>query len=318
MPSPTSISLNIRGLDAVGPWENFQATIEHLVHRCAQEFDLSLLDGITIGFDYAEALRSVDLGYLSDSPLSYTQESGLIGVAKMVRVRREEKVKAHIVFNGNVLSGLNSLNDEQFMPTVNLFVHEMAHVQIMGWFVAHSPNILLNPRVGNWIVLMFQETADVLWDEYAACRLSARYGFEEILVARVESVESAVDGAFSRAREGVQRYRDHRNEASALVDVTKSMSFPLKLLSYLLGHLDGCESELDPLELCPKFKGSELAEFLPGLRSALRRAWETHPTWTGMDGYNEIADVIVAAVARAGVELKQGNDPLEPLLIEVR
>ncbi|MCS7921477.1 hypothetical protein N0438_33000, partial [Pseudomonas aeruginosa] len=49
--------------------------------------NLSNLDGITIGFDYDDALASVDLGYESTIAKQYTKQENLLGVGKALRVR---------------------------------------------------------------------------------------------------------------------------------------------------------------------------------------------------------------------------------------
>ncbi|WP_167670044.1 hypothetical protein [Stutzerimonas nitrititolerans] len=41
--------------------------------------NLSNLDGITIGFDYDDALASVDLGYESTIAKQYTKQENLLG-----------------------------------------------------------------------------------------------------------------------------------------------------------------------------------------------------------------------------------------------
>ncbi|HCR1820262.1 TPA: hypothetical protein ONB36_004193, partial [Pseudomonas aeruginosa] len=68
--------------------------------------NLSNLDGITIGFDYDDALASVDLGYESTIAKQYTKQENLLGVGKALRVRRNGEIKMHVVLNGHVLLDL--------------------------------------------------------------------------------------------------------------------------------------------------------------------------------------------------------------------
>lgn len=85
---------------------NFIAVTQKLVETTGRYMNLSNLDGITIGFDYDDALASVDLGYESTIAKQYTKQENLLGVGKALRVRRNGEIKMHVVLNGHVLLDL--------------------------------------------------------------------------------------------------------------------------------------------------------------------------------------------------------------------
>lgn len=86
---PPECQLSFRTLPDDAQWRDvFIETIRRLVEACGRAFDLSDLDGVTVGFDYDDALNSVDLGYESQTARGYTNTEGLVGVGKAMRVRR--------------------------------------------------------------------------------------------------------------------------------------------------------------------------------------------------------------------------------------
>ena len=69
--------------------------------------DLSTLDGVTVGFDYDDALASIDQGMDGLPPLDRTDTDELQGVAKACRVVRNGVVKTHLVFGAEPQRRLN-------------------------------------------------------------------------------------------------------------------------------------------------------------------------------------------------------------------
>ncbi len=98
-----SCQLSFRGLGDNQEWnERFIRNFQGVLFTCGRYMDLSLLDGVTVGFDYDDALASVDLGYESTVARQYANEGGLLGVAKALRVKREGGIKVHAVFDAKV------------------------------------------------------------------------------------------------------------------------------------------------------------------------------------------------------------------------
>jgi hypothetical protein len=310
---PPTCQLSLRGLGSDEEWNRrFLRAINDLVVGCGRFMDLRLLEGVTIGFDYDDALASVDLGYESTIAKQYTNGNGLIGVGKLLRVKRDDGIKCHVVINGECLLALADHEHELFWPTANILAHELAHVAVVAWFEAHSPGLMLAPHQGDWATAVLRDAAHTIWEEYAACRLSASFSSGEVVTDNyVTGLERSADGAISRAHESIKSYRTHHDVSRLLIEVSTPVANPLKMAAYLFGHLDGLEcGEFDLEARCPVAASSEFGPLLVDLQAALRDAWDSRLDWNGLEGVDGIVRVIVAALAAAGavVTLSQSGN----------
>lgn len=306
---PCSISstcqLSVRGIADDVEWKDaFVKIVTELLVVCGRMMDLTRLDGVTVGFDYGEALESVDLGYESSIAKQYTNQDGLVGVGKMLRVIRDAQLKAHVVLNANVMMGLveHKIETEEFWAAGNIVAHELAHVEVMSWFEGHSPGILLAPHQGDWATSALRDAAHTIWEEYAACRLSAPFSRgERVTTSYAEGAETSVLGAIDRARDAIKEFRTHGDVCRLLVDTSRIIAMPLKMSAYLMGHLDGLGQNDDLDELCP-WAGA-FGQHFHGLRLELRAAWDTRTTWSGLSRLDPIVEAILDALKTAGVEV---------------
>lgn len=306
---PPTCQLSFRGLDDDAEWnERFQEAVRQVVVGCGRCMDLALLDGVTVGFDYDDALASVELGYESNIAKQYTNGDGLIGVAKMLRVKREGQIKVHVVINANIIETLADHEHEMFWPSVNIVAHELAHVAVASWFETHSPGVMLSPHQGDWAIATLRETAHTIWEEYAACRLSAKFSQGNVVRDNyAEGLETVSEGAITSARDRITAYRSHGDVSQLLVETCRPIALALKMASYLMGHLDGSDGDFDISAQCPVANRSEFAPVLPDLLDALRVAWDKRLDWNGLEGVDGIVDVLVAALATAGAEVTLCN-----------
>lgn len=266
--------------------------------------DLSNLDGVTIGFDYDAALDSVDLGYESTIAKQYTNDGGLIGVGKSLTVRREGSIKMHVVLKGSALLdvALRDLESDEFWAAANILAHELGHVQTAGWFEDHSPGVMLEPHQGDWATSTLRDTAHTIWEEYAACRLSALISRGTLVTdSYVQGLETSLEGAVATARTMVKAFRMHGDVARLLIETGRETAMPLKMLAYLIGHIDGIDEPLDLEERSQVT--SDLTQHFDALSTALRNAWETRTSWSGLSSLDPIVEVIVDALRTVGIEV---------------
>jgi hypothetical protein len=297
------VQLSLLGFDANNALvQQLQDVLCDLVLDCGTQMNLHLLDGITVGADYKTALDSVDLGYVSSVAKGYTNEDGMIGAAKTLRVKRDGQVRAHIVF-ADMLGPLLDVDHERFGATVNLVVHELSHVAVMGWLEANAPNTYLEPVAGDWATNYMRENALVLWEEYAVCRLSAGWGTDTIQADLAENVELSVAQAWQRAQQARYAFGEHHDVSKVFVEVAVPLAKPLKTLAYLLGHLDGAERDINLGQLCPTFAASDFAEFAMPLCHTLRQVWEIRHAWSSLTDLDDIVALLVAVMGAAGVSV---------------
>lgn len=306
---PSTCQLSFRGLGDDAEWNGrFQEAVRQLVIGCGRCIDLALLDGVTVGVDYDDALASVELGYESSIAKQYTNGDGLIGVAKILRVKRDGDLKVHVVINANAIYALADHEHEMFWPSANIVAHELAHVAVVNWFETHSPGVMLSPHQGDWAIATLRETAHTIWEEYAACRLSAKFNQGNVVRDNyAQGLEAASEGAIASARDSIKAYRSHHDVNQLLVETCRPIATALKMAGYLMGHLDGSDGEFDLSAECPIASGSEFAPVLPDLLDALREAWDKRLDWNGLEGVDGIVKVIVAALATAGANVTLSN-----------
>lgn len=135
----------------------------------SQSIDLTNLDGVTVAFDYDEALADLDRGYETTYKLTATKDVA-IGVAMAPRVIRDGAIKTHLVLNANyALSILEEPGEETefFWQSLHLVAHECAHVEVTSAFDTSFPGFLLKKAHSNILDNMRWQVILAAWDEYA-------------------------------------------------------------------------------------------------------------------------------------------------------
>lgn len=219
----------------------FGEVIKSVIVTCGRYIDLSLLDGVTVGFDYEVALQSVDLGYESSVAKGYTNTDGLIGVANVLRVKREGVVKAHVVYNANVLTLLTDHAHPDWLATLNIVAHELGHVSVITWFEKHSPGITLEQFKGDWLRGQLLDAAFTCREEYAACRLASIFNHPIVEEDYLRMATSQANEAFTTAHEIIKDYRINGNLNRAVNGVASTVANPRRYISYYLGHMCGIQ-----------------------------------------------------------------------------
>lgn len=308
---PTTVSvdcqLSCRGFADEATALSFGAAMNATVVDLGRVMDLSLLDGVTVGYDYDDALDSVDLGYESTIAKSYSKGS-VVGIAKFLRVLRDGKVRAHVVYHAPYVAAIADDTDENYWLAVNIIAHELGHVAAQRWFDEGIPDVMLKPHEGDWAVASIRDAAHTMWEEYAACRLSAPFSNDSKIGDYITCVEESVPGKIDAAHERIKAYRTHADVSQVMVEVCASIALPLKMASYLLGHMDGLEDESDLADICPVLSTSPFGPFMPKLHHELRKLWETREAWDGWETFDGLADVLVQACAAAGMIITLDNN----------
>lgn len=302
MPSsvPANTQIQLMGVPDDQEYVNrLAAAVEGITLSCGRYMDLSLLDGITVGWDYDAALQAVDLGYESSVAKTYTNTEDMIGVAKTLRVRRGTSIKAHIVYNANVLGGLSDYNGPLFLPSANLVAHELGHACAIAWFDKHSPGIMLEPFKGDWLRGALLDAAHSCWEEYAACRLAAVFDDSTVEQQLLDTARKQSSGIFAKGHQYIKSYRFHGDLNQALSEVSGALLNGVKFLSYYLGHIDGLDDKK------ADFAGNEafgdLCPFVEPIQNELRTAWDTRHEWEGLNGLSGLMNILLEILSAGGM-----------------
>jgi hypothetical protein len=273
-------------------------------------FDLGRLAGVTVGYDFDKALNSVDLGFESTSARDYTNNSDVICVAKAMNVLRDGRPMAHVVYNANVVQHITDPEHSFHEAAINIIAHELGHVAELKWRDEAMPGMTLKYHPPSYVDALLLQMATTCWEEYAACRLSARFGNpEELLTTYAANFNLAVKKALADAQKEIRRYRTHGDIEKMLIEAGKPLAMPFKLVGYFLGHLDGLERDANPLDLCPDLAGSLYEPLLPEIWAALRKLWDTKEEWNSTAIFDDLVKVAHDCFAAGGIDLqKQADD----------
>lgn len=271
--------------------------------------DLGRLDGITVGFDFGEAVDSVELGFGSDRAKQYTNDGDFICVGKAMNVMRDGVVKSHVVYNANVIIQIMDPEDDDFSRAVHIVAHELGHVAELKWRDEGMPGVMLTYRSPDWVNAILLEAATAIWEEYAACRLTAPWGdAKQQRTGYADNYENAAENALTRANEAIRQYRHHGDIDKLLEEAGRHLAPPIKLLGYLLGHLDGIEDEIDLDDLCPKHISTIYQSLAPRFRAALRSIWETREDWQGIEVFDGLKSLALDLYGAAGMRIKKRGE----------
>jgi hypothetical protein len=177
--APETIDVSLRGFQDKATAERFGHIIADVVHSISRYINLERLDGITVAFDYDEALAQLDRGYNPSKPLTRTGTDKLVGVAMSPAVLRDGVVKSRLVFHAPFVLGLEEPNTENFRRALYLVAHECGHVQDLKERDEAFPETILRRPFANDEEAILGQFSTVIWEEYAASRVSAIFGEDQ-------------------------------------------------------------------------------------------------------------------------------------------
>ena len=315
--APEAFSVCVRDWYGDSPAQQLAECAWGFTREISRYIDLSNLDGVTLGGDYARALAELDRGY--DSSIVLTPSNDIaIGIAMTPSVIREGALKSHLVLNAGIVTGLLDAGHELFPFSFHTLAHECAHVEVTAAFDRCFPNVLLRSKRTD---LQEQCRWDVIlacWDEYAACRISAGFGsdptdgYEEIFI-------QALQTARKKANAAIRAYRRHGEHSRIACEVYAEYGRLMKYASYLLGDLDarGVALETRPLSAAA-VKGHYFQIYLPRLHDAMRTLFESFGAWTGETAFEVIGDIVDELASQGGVSMTKAAPGLVNINVPFR
>jgi len=270
--------------------------------------DLERLDGVTVAYEFDKALASLDRGYQSSRSLTRTENERLLGVAMAPAVLRDGIVKSHLMFLAPVVLPLMEGSGESFEHALYIVAHECGHIEELKYRDICFPGVILQERINDREAMVFDEIAPTLWEEYAACRISAPLGraytplYEEAFVA-------ALNRARNDANRAIRMYRKHADVSRVLKEAGRFSCEPLLLFAYLAGHLDGIEEDWNKVPAAKNALASTpYRPFIDRLRVGLRELWDHRGRWASWSELISLNDIVRDVLAHTGMFLKRLPD----------
>jgi len=305
--APPSFSIQARGFAEAEIATRLATLVGEIIRALGKHIGLQTLDGVTVAFDYDQALLELDRGYDSSHQLRATK-SHVYGVAMTPSVIREGKLKSHILVRAPVLLPLLDDADEEGIRTaIHVLAHECGHVEVTQQFDRCFPNVILQRQLPLLDTLRW-DTIFAVWDEYAVTWISAPFGtdptdgYNQTLLADLQTLDG-------RNNELIRAYRIHGNVEQVLSEIYRNCGNLLKFGGYCIGNLRGRDAhwrERD--DLTSVIVGHWFEPFFQSLSEACSGLADMYGEWTDMDAFLSISSVLDALVCRAGLNVTAQPD----------
>jgi hypothetical protein len=272
--------------------------------------DMERLDGVTVSFDYDEALSTVDRGMEGLRPLSRS-DGEVVGIAMSPAVLRNGVVKVHLVFSASYIWGLMSEEgqSDDYRFALGVIAHECAHVEVTKHRDEAFPGTILRARYDDYEAELFGQIADICWEEYAACRAAAVFSSGKS-DDYAEGLQAVVKIARDRSSEAIRSYRRHHDINRVVNEAGTPLCEPLKLASYLLGHLDGCGKGWEvEAEARGTLEEKGYTDIIDKLHAELRALWDKRGEWQSPEEFTPLREIVRDTFAFGGLYVGPGKSP---------
>lgn len=252
------------------------------VHTVASElaasWDLRDLDGITIADDLPAAVDAIiwhPNGVSRGAERFDREERGIAGTVLAVKARYRNL--EHVVLDAQFLAALVD-GTEMADFARNIIAHELAHVVFAP---SRQDDERTRPVMDDWRMQALLALARSLWNEYAACRLSALIGdyktaffnFQNILACDLRDYPI-------RLRRTTRKHWHVPAAAPAFIRIVQAALEPLRTAAYLTGHLDGLGIAEGVTHFSTPARTGSLAHCFEPMRQALRTIWDDGRHWS--------------------------------------
>lgn len=310
--APADFNVSLRGFTAEEDARKFGTILWEAIQTISGLIDLERLDGVTVGFDYDEALSSVDRGMEGLRPLSRS-DGEVVGIAMSPPVLRDGIVKVHLVFSASYIEGLtaNDAESEDYRFALSVVAHECAHVEVAKLHDQAFPGTILRTRYDSYEAEIFGQMADICWDEYAACRMAAVFSSGKS-DDYVDGLTAVLNVARDRSNAAIRSYRWHGDIDKVVNEAGAALCEPLKLASYLLGHMDGRDTGWEvEAEARTTVEDRGYGALVDRLHVALRDLWGNRGEWQSVDEFQPLWEVVRDTFAFGGLYFGPGQTPLQ-------
>ena len=308
---PSDLSLTAKGFNDPEVATQFGRTILEFITVMGSSMDLATLDGVTLAVDYDAALAELDRGMEGLRPLSRSNSTEMQGVAMSPAVMRDGQVKTHLVFDASMLVPLVHAEStaEERASSIGIIAHECAHVQITAQKEAAIPQARLGTVIEGFERAVTFQVAEICWDEYAACRISAPFASRQN-EQHAQTLKGVLERARPDANAAIRAYRWHGDVDRLVAEAGPPLCQPIKVAAYLLGGLDGAGAAWSDFpEAREELDAAGYGELVDRLHAILRQLWESQAEWAPtLDVFAPLQALAAEVFASAGLVFNSEPD----------
>lgn len=304
---PNAYPVSLRGFDTEDHATQFGQLLGEYVRELSRYIDLSQLDGITVAYDYGQALLDLDRGYETAHRLTPSEELA-VGVAMTPSVMRDGKIKSHIVLNGAIIAALENPELDQFGLSLHTLAHECAHVEVTHRFDSCFPGTILQKRYENAHHAFRWQIIIACWDEYAATWICASAG-EDPTAGYEETFLLALQETRTKANNQIKAFRIHGKVDQILAEVYGAYGELIRFASYLLGTMAGKNLSLADLpKSVAALDGHWFSPYFDRLAEIYKAIAADYGKWSDLSAFELLGDLADQIVAEGGVIISYRPD----------
>ncbi|WP_243360742.1 hypothetical protein [Fundidesulfovibrio terrae] len=304
---PANLQFSARGFSDEDYAREMINKLHSILSVISQWIDLSNLDGVTLAFDYDEALAELDRGYEPSKILVATKDVSL-GIAMAPCVIRDGNIKTHIVLNTNYILGLleePGQETECFYKSLYVVAHECAHVEVTAAFDNCFPGVILQKVNTSILDGMRRDVIWAAWQEYAACRISCPIG-DDPSDGHLETLVKVLENTRSQCFEMIKAYRIHSEVDKVVLETYGKLGDLLKSSSYYLGTVASHEiPETHPDALLKIDEFDWFCPYYDRLIDAQQILWDQFGKWDGQDKFELLGDILEDMAESIGIEAER-------------
>ncbi|MGI9392818.1 MAG: hypothetical protein ACR2N8_04700 [Parvibaculales bacterium] len=269
-----------------------------IVKQVSQDIFLGDLDGITIGHDYKTALAELDIGFETADTLK-PSEGDVDSFGMTSIVKREGKLKSHIVLNGLLV--------EQFLETQNndfifhFIAHECAHVEVNSVKNKCFPGFLPFQASGVQENIRTMTALSCI-DEYLVCHIVAKKKhnpMDDYVTIFLEALKTTREAS----NQAIKNYRISGEPTDVVyAEVAEINSELMRRAGYLLGTIHGQGKKV--VDIDEVYKKLSKHWFLPhfkNLEIELQKVQSKYGKWKNLDDFLSIGKIAIKLITEAGL-----------------
>jgi hypothetical protein len=284
--------------------EHLLSTIKSMAETYA--LDLSRLLGVTVTDNFDEALANFDDGGIQNGRILTRTKGAIIGVAVTPICKRNDHAYCRVFVQAEDIWSMLKNGDKR---SRYILAHELGHANDLAQKAKTIEHSVLDLPGDELMPPVIWQIADVVWNEYAACRKSAMEQ-PEMLMTMYSMLNRAILALAAEVRRLITASRSGADLQRVLDIATSAIEPILKHGSYVLGHRAslGLSSVPLPPELEQSLDENHLRAVYEEEGAILANMWELHGSWESAAVYDSLLSFVCRAYAACGLEIYQEDD----------
>jgi hypothetical protein len=279
---------------------SFEKTLSEIA--CARSLKLERLEGITITDRLDQALAAFDDGGLDRGRTLMRTTGEVEGVAMTPVGVRHGKAYCRIFLQSSTVEDIYGRPSSVIARYV--VVHELAHAHDLTVKSASIEAILVKTPRDLFTPPVFWQIAEIVWNEYAASRLSAtenpdmQQTMDQMLVMALRQIKPGT-------KRIIQTCQQAGRSATAFELATPLVSNVLKHTSHVIGHEEGNRRPNRTLEpaLGQSLQAAQWESGFSEQRSILNEMWASYGNWKDISVFAPLLSFIKRSYRVCAVEV---------------